>query len=118
MLAKSTDQAWSSIKSPFDFAMRLIQSLPLDLFIATSSTGTSKPGCIMMALRTEALFEFWQDTNDGRAVTFFQTGSIYPMTATDPDIDPPDEPGNTIDVPGEFPGLEPPVGGFFAEATN
>ena len=31
--------------------MRLIQPLPLDPLIATSGTGTSKPGCLMMALR-------------------------------------------------------------------
>ena len=72
-----------------------------------------------MALRTESLFEFWQDANDGRAVTFFQTGSLFPVSVTDPDIGTPEEPANPIDVPGEFPGIEPPVvGGFFAEVAN
>lgn len=72
----------------------------------------------MMALRTEALFDFWQDANDQHSVTFFQTGSIYSIIVTGPDIEPPKEPSSPIDAPDAFPGLEPPVGGFFAEATN
>lgn len=71
-----------------------------------------------MALRTEALFEFREAANNDRLATFFQAESIYPIIVANPDIKAPEEPGNAIDIPGEFPGLELPDGGFFAQATN